>query len=118
MINDVVDAGEFAYVNKAILRGDHFMAWVELVVARDTLRRDPKITLDKDWGVGYQLDGSTIAGLHPLVRSSDLTMILSFSHLKSGPHHLRVGLISPDGQLRDDNAYCFSSPGKFTLTGP
>lgn len=51
------------------------------------------------------------------MKSSDLTMILSFSHLKSGPHRLRVGLISPDGYLGQDNAYCFSSPGKFTLPG-
>ena len=75
------------------------------------------VTFDENAGGGYELDGSTVTGIVP-ISAPELTMIVSFSHLRKGLHHLRIGLMSPDGRLVDDNALCFPSPGHFTLTQP
>lgn len=119
MAVNYVGAGVFVYISKATLKGDYFRAWVEAVVSRDALRRIPSITLDPpNWPVGYQLDGSVVTGIQPLVRATHLVMVLSFPHLTSGSHHLRLGFINTLGQLDNDQSYCFSSPGSFTLTAP
>jgi hypothetical protein len=115
LIHSVTETPEYVWPRKAVLNGDHFRLWVERNVPRNTQESKTMVTFDENWGVGYQLDGSAVAGIVP-IRVSELTMMLSFSNLSKGPHHLRIGLMTPDGQLVDDNTFCFSSPGRFILT--
>jgi hypothetical protein len=115
LIQTTTDTPELIYVRKAILNDSHLRVWVERYVPRNTEMRYPIVTFDENWGIGYEFDGSAVTGILPM-RAPELTMILSFSHLRRGPHRLRIGLMSPDGRLMDDNAFCFSSPGQFALT--
>ncbi len=113
-----IDAAEYVHLRKAVLSHDYFTAWVELDIERGVSRRYPHLTLKDEWGMAYQLDDSSVTGIHPLVRTRSIMTALTFPHLKAGGHVLRLGLLDRTGQLTDDNAYCFSSPGKFVLTTP
>lgn len=95
----------YVTLRKIALNGDHLRIWLERVVPHNT----PE---ENSWGIGYQLDRSSITGVLPL-QSPNLTLILSFSHLENGSHRLRIGLITPDGRLPLYGRYCFSSPGHF-----
>lgn len=106
---------ENIWPTEAILNGDHLRLWVERGVASNTEDTKKMVTFDQSWGLGYQLDRSAVAGIVP-VGIPHLTMMLSFSGLKVGPHRLRIGLMRPDGQLVDENTLCFTSPGRLTFT--
>jgi hypothetical protein len=114
-IHWATDTPEYVSPRKAVLNGDHFRLWVARSVPRNTKETETMVTFDENWGVGYELDGSTVTGVVP-VSAPELTMIVSFSHLRKGSHHLRIGLLTPEGRLVDDNTFCFSSPGRFSLT--
>jgi hypothetical protein len=113
----VTETPEYVSPRKLVLNGDHLRLWVERSVPRNTKATETMVIFDENWGVGYELDKSAVTGIIP-ISAPELTMIVSFSHLSKGPHHLRVGLMSPDGQLEYGNALCFFSPGHFSLTGP
>jgi hypothetical protein len=115
LIQMTTDTPEYVLPKKAVLNGDHFRLWVERWVPRNTKQPYPIVTFDENWGVGYELDGSTPTGIVP-VSARELTIIVSFSQLRKGPHRLRIGLMSPDGRLMYDNTFCFASPGSFSLT--
>jgi hypothetical protein len=110
-----IDAAEYVSLEKASLNRDYFTGWIELNIERGVLKRYPSITVSKEWGIGYQIDNSGVTGVHPLVSLSRVTIALAFPHLKPGPHRLRLGLLDRIGELTEDNAYCFSTPGRFTL---
>jgi hypothetical protein len=111
-----IDAAEYVYLAKVVLTHDYFTAWIGLTIERGALKRHPNLTINDEWGIGYQLDQSEVTGIHPLVRASSATIALVFPHLKAGPHRLRLGLLNRIGELTQDNAYCFTAPGRFTLT--
>jgi hypothetical protein len=112
-----IDASPAIIITKATLKSDYFRIWAEAMVSRDVLKRIPSMTLDPpNWAVGYQLDGSIVTGIQPLVHATHVTMILSFPHLANGNHRLRLGFINTLGQLDNDQSYCFSTPGSFTFT--
>ena len=111
------DVTDQVSLTKLVLNGDHLRAWVTLT-AYDSPWATSPARLDERWGLGYELDKSTVTGVQPLTRASSLTMVLSFRNLKKGRHRLRIGFSSPDGQLDADSTYCFASPGTFTLTSP
>ena len=111
-----MDAGELAILKRAVLRNDAFTGWVELQINHDGLAREPKLRL-KDVGLmGFQLDDRPVTGIHPFVSTTTLMLTLSFSHLKSGAHRLRLGMLSTPGEFGTYQDYCFSTPGRFTLT--
>jgi hypothetical protein len=112
------DAGEAVVLQKATLRNDYFAGWFELAVGRDVLRRIPNLTLEHDWGMAYQLDGAGIAAVHPMVKTSSLTLVLAFPHLPAGAHHLRVGLLDREGNLAEGQSYCFSTPDNAVFDWP
>jgi hypothetical protein len=111
-----IDAAEYVSLEKASLNRDYFTGWIGLIIERAVLKRYPNVTLSKEWGIGYQIDNSGVTGIHALVPLSSATITLAFPHLKPGPHRLRLGLLDRIGELTEDNAYCFSTPGRFTLT--
>jgi hypothetical protein len=114
-VTSVTEEPEYISPRKLALNGDHLRLWVERSVPLNTKETETMVHFDVNWGVGYQLDGSTITGITPIA-ARDQTVLISFSHLRKGPHRLRVGLMSPEGELVDDNALCFSTPGRFTAT--
>jgi hypothetical protein len=118
VVRVTTDVSETVYVRKLVLNGHDLRVSVERAVVTGRLKRHPTATIDESFGIGYQLDGSAFSSVQPLVRTSDLTTILLFSRLKNGNHQLRIGLYGPDGEVSQDNTYCFTSPDKFTLTGP
>lgn len=107
LVNNVVGPPESVWPRKLVLNGDHLRLWVE---------RSAGGNASESWGVGYKLDGSPVMGIVPIA-TQDLTIIVSFLHLRRGPHHLGIGLMNPDGHLIYGNDLCFSSPGHFALTG-
>ena len=108
---------EFILVKKAVLNGDHFRLWVWRNVPHNTkLTTSSVVTFDENWGVGYQLDGETPTGIVP-ISVRQLTMIVSFSSLRKGSHRLQIGHMAPDGRLFVENTFCFTSPGRLSLTG-
>lgn len=115
LIHSVTETPESVWPKMAILNGDHFRLWVERSVPRNTPETKTMVTFDENWGVGYQLDGTAVVGIVP-IGAPELIVMLSFSNLRNGPHRLRIGLMAPDGKLVDDNTFCFSNPGRFTLT--
>jgi len=103
-----------ARVTKASLDGRRFTAWVEIKVPREVLHREPHFSLSSDWGWGYEIDNSGIVELHYLMSSTDLVTALTFFGLSNGQHRFKLGMVSPEGKLAFENAYCFSVPGQLS----
>lgn len=113
-----VDAGEGAWLEKATLSNDTFTGWFVLGISRDALRRVPNLSLELDWPMAYQLDTAEVTAVHPMIKSTSITMVLTFPHLPVGAHHLRVGLLDTEGNLDQSQSYCFSTPGNAEFIVP
>ena len=121
LIHEYVDANAFAALERATLNRDRFSAlvWLGLDPQRSFVPWTPKDLQDARRGLvlGFQLDDGVATGIHSTIAQWGIPITLTFSHLKPGRHHLRIGLMD-EGDLTEDEAYCFSTPGYFTLTGP
>ena len=111
-------AAEAFVVTPFALSGDHLRVRITRKVIAEALKQNPAATIDNSEGIGYQLDGNGATGFQLNVQSADLSTVLSFSDLRPGRHHLRIGLLSPEGEVFDYQDYCFSSPASFSLTDP
>lgn len=113
-----VDANAFAYLQRATLNRDRFSGFVWFGLDPTPMLPWTRETLQdarRNLVLGFQLDDGVITGIHPPITSYSTTITLKFSHLKAGKHRLRIGFMGAGNTLDLDNAYCFSSPGYFTL---
>jgi hypothetical protein len=122
LMHAYIDANEFAGLERARLNRDQFsgLIWLGLDPNRSFVPWTPKDLQDarRSLVLGFQLDDGIITGIHSTIAQWGVAITLTFSHLKRGRHRLRIGVMGHGGDLTLDQAYCFSTPGYFTLTGP
>lgn len=122
LATEYTDANAFTVLERATLNGDRFrgIVWVGLDPQRSFVPWTLKDLQDarRDLVLGFQLDDGVATGIHSAITKYGVAITLAFSHLKPGKHRLRIGLVNGAGDLTNDNAYCFSVPSYFTLTGP
>lgn len=110
-----IDAGDVAILKRAELHGNRFTAWIRYGVAEDALKRHSESNLSNAWALGYRLDDAPVMSVKLFAGSAEMTVALGFTHLKPMRHRIVIGLINYSGELTQENAYCFSSPGDFTF---
>jgi hypothetical protein len=66
VVRVTTETPEYVWPRKAVLNGDHLRLWVERDVPRNTEETKKMVTFDENYGVGYQLDESGVAGVVPI----------------------------------------------------
>ena len=113
----LIDAGEYIVPSRAEIDGNRLTMHVRLWVSPGSLKRVPHFNLGAASGVGYELDGTPAVGVKLLTHAVSAEMAISFFGLAKGSHRLMIGLIDTSGKLRQENAFCFSTPQHLVL-GP
>jgi hypothetical protein len=111
------DTAEYIRIRTMSLDKDKLLVQLQYGLRAYPKGTHPIIKPFETSGIGYELDGKPIVTINPVNHGVPTDIILSFSGMGQGKHRIRIGLAGESGDLLQDNAYCFSTPGYFFLTG-
>jgi hypothetical protein len=111
-----VDANGYPVVRKAILKGNSLTVFV-VYGSPERTAMGAILSMKRRWPLGFVLDGQPATGVHPFIEEPQVALSLKFLGLRAGRHRIEIGLLDPQGTLREQNSYCFTSPGDTTWAG-
>jgi hypothetical protein len=117
VITDTIGVKEYTKIRRMALQDDSLSMEIEYGIRAHSLVQGPALNLLATDGVGYALDGKPVVTIRPLTNSTHMIVLISLSGLRRGKHRIAIGLGDRSGELEEDNAYCFSTPGRFDLQG-